>query len=321
MASKILITGATGFVGRVVLERMIRDSLEVRVATRHSGLTWPVGVEAVQIVDGGQEVDWQTAVRDINTVVHCAARVHIMKDAAADPLAAFRAVNLDATLGLAKAARRAGARRFVFISSVKVNGESTLPGHPFTADQSAKPQDPYGISKYEAEQALRDLANSGLEVVIIRPPLVYGPGVKANFRSMMQWLRRGLPLPFGAIENRRSLIAVDNLADLIVRCVHHPAAANETFLASDNEDLSTPQLLRRLALALGTQAHLFSVRSSWIERVATMAGFGGAVQRLCGTLQVDISKTRSLLGWSPVVNVDEGLRRAAEDLISAPGER
>ena len=246
-------------------------------------------------------------------MVHTAARVHLLRDGAADPLAAFRRVNVQGTLDLAQQAAAAGVRRLVFISSVKVHGETTALGTPYFADDAPAPRDAYGSSKMEAEDGLRSIAaTSGMEVVIIRPPLVYGPGVKANFQVMLRWLSRGMPLPLGAIHNQRSLVALDNLVDLIVTCTHHPAAANQTFLVSDGEDMSTTQLLRRLGQAMGRPARLIPVPPALLKAGAAMLGKPGLAQRLCGSLQVDITKTRQLLGWSPPISVDEGLRRAAK---------
>ena len=229
-------------------------------------------------------------------------------------LAAFRSVNVEGTDNLARQAAATGVRRFVFLSSVKVNGEFTQKGRPFTADDAPAPEDPYGVSKYEAEKLLRQIATeTGMEVVIIRPPLVYGPGVKANFESMMRWLARCVPLPLAAVtQNRRSFVAIDNLVDLIMTCLSHPAAANQTFLVSDGEDLSTSDLLRRMGAALGHPARLFYVSPSMLKLGAQVVNKSGIYQRLCGSLQLDIAKTRQLLGWTPPVSVDEGLRRAAE---------
>ena len=258
--------------------------------------------------------DWSEALTRVSTVVHCAGRVHIMTEQATDPLREFRQINVDGTLNLARQAAEAGIRRFVFLSSIKVNGESTNSGCPFTADQQPEPGDPYGVSKMEAELALRSLtSHTGMEVVIIRPPLVYGPGVKANFLEMMRWLARGFPLPLGAVtQNKRSLVALDNLVDLVETCIDHPAAANQTFLVSDGEDLSTAALLRRLSLALGRPARLMPVPVGLLKLGAGLLGRSAVAQRLCGSLEVDIGKTRELLGWSPPVSVDEGLRRTAE---------
>lgn len=247
-------------------------------------------------------------------MVHAAARVHMIGDSALDPADAYRAVNVDGTLCLARQSAVAGVRRFVFLSSIKVNGEETKLGRAFAAGDAPSPQDAYALSKAEAEAGLRALAaETGMEVVIVRPPLIYGPGVKANFLSLMRALRRGVPLPLGAVENnRRSLVALDNLVDLIVTCIDHPAAANQTFLVSDGEDLSTAGLLRRLAAAMGVPARLLPVPVSLLQGATAVLGKGEMMRRLCGNLQVDIEETRSVLGWRPPVNVDEGLRRAAE---------
>lgn len=260
------------------------------------------------------ETDWTVALRSVGQVVHLAARVHVMNDKSSDPMAEFRRVNVEGTGSLARQAAAAGVRRFVYISSIKVNGEFTEVGLPFTADDAPAPEDPYGVSKHEAEQALRQIAaDTGMEVVIIRPPLVYGPGVKANFESMMRWLSRGVPLPLAAVtQNRRSLVALDNLVDLIMTCLSHPAAANQTFLVSDGEDLSTADLLRRMGTALGYPARFVYVPLSMLKLGARLVNKPGIYQRLCGSLQLDIANTRRLLGWSPPVSVDEGLRRAAE---------
>jgi nucleoside-diphosphate-sugar epimerase len=274
----------------------------------------PEGVETIAIGSLSSETDWTVALRSVDKVVHLAARVHVMNDKSSDSLAEFRRVNVEGTANLARQAAAAGVRRFVYLSSIKVNGELTEVGQPFTADDAPAPEDPYGVSKQEAEQALRQIAvDTGMEVVIIRPPLVYGPGVKANFESMMRWLARGVPLPLAAVtQNRRSLVALDNLVDLIMTCLSHPAAANQTFLVSDGEDLSTAELLKRMDAALGHPARLFCVPSLLLKIGAQAVNKPGIYQRLCGSLQLDINNTRQLLGWTPPVSVDEGLRRAAQ---------
>ncbi|GAB2182005.1 SDR family oxidoreductase [Denitratisoma sp. agr-D3] len=278
----------------------------------------PDGAEAFAIGSLSSVTDWTEVLSKVEQVVHLAARVHVMNDKSSDPLAEFRRVNVEGSAALARQAAVAGVRRFVFLSSVKVNGEFTEAGHPFTADDAPAPEDSYGVSKYEAEQLLRQIADeTGMEVVIIRPPLVYGPGVKANFESMMRWLARGVPLPLATVtENRRSLVALDNLVDLTMTCLNHPAAANQTFLVSDGEDISTAELLKRMGAAMGKPARLFCVPSALLKLGATVLNKPGIYQRLCGSLQLDIAKTRQLLGWAPPVSVDEGLRRAAEGLRS-----
>ncbi len=313
----VLVTGSYGFVGSALCARLRRDGVSVRGATR-SVSSQPDDAEAVAIGNLSSDTDWTVALKNVEQVVHLAARVHVMNDKSPDPLAEFRRVNVEGTAALARQAAVAGVRRFIFLSSVKVNGELTEAGHPFAADDAPAPEDSYGVSKYEAEQLLRQIAaETGMEVVIIRPPLVYGPGVKANFESMMRWLARGVPLPLAAVtNNRRSLVALDNLVGLIVTCLNHPAAANQTFLVSDGEDLSTVQLLKRMGAAMGHPARLFYVPPALLRLGATVLNKPGFYQRLCGTLQLDIAKTRQLLGWIPPVSVDQGLSRAAEGLRS-----
>ena len=311
----ILVTGATGFVGSCLLAKL-GQMVDLCVLGAHR-VDQPFADHPSAVVgDISNDTDWRSAIRGQEVVIHSAARVHVMNDTSSDPLAEFRQVNVEGTLNLARQAAAAGVRRFIFISSIKVNGEGTPVGAPYLADAQAAPADPYGISKMEAEQGLRSLAaETGMEVVIIRPVLVYGPGVKANFLSMMRWLHKGVPLPFGAIDNRRSLVALDNLVDLIVTCIDHPAAANQTFLVSDGEDLSTTELLRRMGSALGKPARLLPVPSRLLEVGAAMLGKQALAQRLCGSLQVDISKTRELLNWTPPVSVDEALRKTAKHFL------
>lgn len=311
----ILVTGATGFVGGALVLRLAKEVGAVRAAVRRENVKLPVGVESVRVDALKAATDWRHALVGIQVVVHAAARVHVMQDRASVPLVEFRRVNVQGTLNLARQAAEAGVRRFVFVSSIKVNGEATDPGRPYLAADTPAPLDPYGVSKMEAEQALRELsAQTGMEVVIVRPPLVYGPGVKANFASMMRWLRRGVPLPLGAIHNARSLVALDNLVDLLVTCIAHPAAAGQVFLVSDGEDVSTTDLLRRTARAMGRTAHLVPIPSAWLEVAASLLGKRNVAQRLCGSLQVDIEKTRQLLGWHPPLTLDQGLKKAVEGL-------
>lgn len=313
MQHSIFLTGATGFVGGAILNRLQNEKKHAVVAVLRGQTSLQIqGVPTVRISAFDGETQWQESLADSDVIIHSAARVHVMNDAESDPLAAFRKVNVEGTLNLARQAAASGVRRFIFISSIKVNGEGTAPSTAYTGDDAPAPVDPYGISKMEAEQGLRRLAEeTGMVVVIIRPVLVYGPGVKANFLSMMRWLDKGIPLPFGAIDNRRSLVALDNLVDLILTCIDHPAAANQTFLVSDGEDLSTTALLRRMARALHKPARLIPIPSWVLQSGAAVLGKKGLSQRLCGSLQVDITKTRTLLGWTPPVSVDEALAATA----------
>lgn len=316
MVGRVLVTGASGFVGAALVPALLRRGrYEVRAAVRHGGVA-AGDVEQIVVGDLGAATQWQPALHGVGVVIHTAARVHVMRDTAFDPLSAFRAVNVAGTLELARQAAACGVRRFVFISSIKVHGEGSPDGQPLCADHLPAPVDPYGISKLEAESGLRELAAATeMEVVILRPPLVYGPGVKGNFLAMMRWLHAGIPLPLGAIRNLRSLVALDNLVDLIVTCVEHGAAANQIFLVSDGEDLSTTELLERTAAALGRPAWLVPVPAGWLRRGARLFGKEDSWRRLCGSLQVDIGKTRQQLGWEPPVGVDEGLRRAARHFL------
>ncbi|MVV48165.1 SDR family oxidoreductase [Pseudomonas sp. PB120] len=309
-ALKVLVTGASGFVGEAVIFRLLVDKKFSPIAAAR-GSTRLHGLCPVRPFDLTQAKSLP-ALEDVQVVIHAAARVHVMDETATDSLAEFRKVNVEGTLRLAQRAAESGVKRFIFLSSIKVNGESTHPGKPFKADDPPNPFDPYGVSKHEAEEALKLLGrDSGMEVVIIRPPLVYGPGVKANFLSMLRWLDKGIPLPFGAIQNQRSLVAIGNLVSLIVTCIDHPAAANQTFLVSDGEDLSTTQLLRRLSKALGKPARLLPM-PEWLLKLGALAlGKRSVAQRICGSLQVDISKNQALLGWTPTINIDNALRQTA----------
>lgn len=306
---KLLLTGATGFLGnRIATALHSKPDVNLTAAVRRR--TEISAAHIVEVQDLDANTDWSTALTGQQVVIHAAARAHIMKDEVADPLAEYRRVNVDGTLNLARQAATAGVKRFIFISSINVNGEQTPLGRPFTADDIVTPKSFTGISKWEAEQGLQQLASeTGMEVVIIRPPLVYGPGVKGNFASMTKLVAKGLPLPLGAIHNQRSLVAVDNLVDLIITCIDHPAAANQVFLAGDGQDLSTTELLRGVARAMDKPSRLIPVPSSLLMLGAALLGKKAVAQRLLGSLQVDISKARNLLGWEPPVSVEEGLKR------------
>lgn len=312
----ILVTGASGFVGGALCASLVNRS-PLRISVRDKSKTELFANVDIFEASISPDQDWSSTLSGVSAVVHCAARVHVMSEEASDPLFEFRRVNVDGTLNLARQASEAGVRRFVFISSIKVNGECTELGHPFTADQIPMPSDPYGVSKYEAEMGLMALSGeTGMEIAIIRSPLVYGPGVKANFLSMMNWLWRGIPLPLGGVvKNLRSFVFIDNLVDMIITCINHPAAANQTFLVSDDEDISTAGLLGRMALALGRPSKLIAVPENLVALGAKLIGRSDISQRLCGSLQVDIKKTRDLVGWSPPVSVDEGLRQTAAHFL------
>ncbi|NOU39998.1 MAG: SDR family oxidoreductase [Methylotenera sp.] len=313
---KVLITGATGFVGKVLCAELFSQGHEIRAAVRTK--VAPIeNVEMTMVGEIDRGTDWSSALRDIDVVIHLAARVHVMHDTVVDPLAEFRKVNVDGTLNLAHQAARAGVKRFIFISSIKVNGEHTEADKPFKESDVANPQDAYGVSKFEAEQGLlKILPETGMEVVVIRPPLIYGTGVKANFSSMMRAVKRGIPLPLGAIRNKRSFVYVGNLVSLITTCIDHPAAVNQVFLVSDGHDLSTTELLSACAVALDVKPRLLPVPQKLIEVGAAMLGKQAVAQRLCGNLQVDMTKARTLLGWVPPFSVEQGLKATALGLDS-----
>lgn len=307
--SAILVTGADGFLGFALsntLELNEKDVIRVSRSCKKPGF---VSIGDIATFEG-----WSGLLLGVDCVVHCAGRIAQEKQGATDRLSDFRLVNVQGTLNLARQAALAGVRRFIYISSIKVNGEVTNHGHVFSSDDFPMPADAYGESKAEAERALRGLSHDmGIEIVIIRPPMVYGPGVKGNFRNLLRCIARGLPLPLGSVvNNRRSMVALDNLIDLIVLCLEHPKAAGQTFLVSDGEDLSTVEWLRQMGVALKRPVRLFKVPVSLLYLAATIFGKKAVAQRLLGSLQVDITKTRNLLGWKPVVKINEGLRTVVE---------
>lgn len=313
---RIFLTGATGFVGSEVLERLTQENHEVLALVRKKLLEPTENVKLI-VADLSKLEDISSEMLSgVNAVVHTAARAHVMKDETVDLLEEYRKVNRDATLGLANLAEKSGVQRFVYISSVKVNGELTRPGEYFVPDAVDVPSDPYGLSKYEAELGLLEIARkTEMEVVIIRPPLVYGPDVKGNFASMVNLIKKGIPLPFGAIFNQRSLIALDNLVDFIALCADRrrsPKAANHVFLVSDGEDVSTSQLLRRVGSAYGVKSRLLPIPVGLMELLSRLLGKGAVSDRLLGSLQVDITKTTDLLGWKPVVTMNQQLAKMAE---------
>lgn len=309
----IAVTGATGFVGRA----LCRHLAEARQPFRALGRRAAAGVVAVG--DIGPDTDWRAPLAGADTVIHLAARVHQMRDGGRDTLPLYRETNVEGTRTLARQAASAGVRRLVYASSVKVNGERTRPGRPFRPDDAPAPDDPYGRSKLEAEQALAAVAaETGLEVVVVRPPLVYGAGVGANFKALVALVRRGLPLPLGAVRNSRSLIAAENLADLLLHCATHPDAPGSTLLCSDDQDVSTPALLRAVGAAERRPVRLFSAPPWALRAAGRLAGQGAAVDRLTESLQVDISETRARLGWRPPFTLREAMFRAAASGWAAP---
>jgi nucleoside-diphosphate-sugar epimerase len=311
-SDRILITGVSGFVGGRLADCIIDSCVYGVTGVSRTALSKSYPVFEIPSFFDLPAVD---ALFDgVSVVVHAAARVHVMSDTESDPLQAFREVNVEGALNFARQAAAAGVKRFIFISSIKVNGEQTRLGQPFFSHDGPLPEDFYGISKHEAEQGLRELAaETGMEVVIIRPPLVYGPGVKGNFASMIKLVGKGLPLPLGAVHNKRSLVALDNLVDLIIVCIDHLAAANQVFLAGDGQDLSTTELLQGVAKAMGKPSRLVPVPAELLMFGATVLGKKAMAQRLLGSLQVDISKARNLLGWQPPLSVEEGLKRCFPD--------
>ncbi len=304
---KLFLTGASGFLGSALLYRLTKNArqYEIKALTRQEIVSAP-SIQTIIKPVLDSTTDLTDDLQGVDVVVHCAARAHIMNDTAQNPLEEFRKVNTRFTVSLARQSASADVKRFVFISSVKVNGEVTSGRTAFCEEETFESADPYAISKHEAEESLWQISrSSGMDVVIIRPPVVYGPNVKGNFASMMKWVRRGVPLPLGAVNNRRSLIALDNLTDFITCCIEHPQAANETFLISDGADISTTELLQKMANAFGVKSRLFPVPVGWMRLAATFLGRKAVSDRLFGSLQIDSSKAREILGWRPVITMDE----------------
>ena len=308
---QVLLSGSEGFVGSAVRQHLAAAADYELTTVSRRPLAQPRPRHVVMELDGAS--DCQQMLQNIDVVIHTAARVHMMHDQAADPLAEFRRVNTEATLQLARQAAAAGVKRFIFLSSIKVMGETHAPGAPFSSKQQPVPVDPYGLSKFEAEQGLRQLAKTtGMEVVIIRPPLVYGPGVKANFQQLIALTARQWPLPIGAVRNQRSMVALANLVDLIVCCIRHPAAANEVFLVSDGQDLSTPELVRAIAKAMGKKTWLLPVPLGLLSLLGTLTGNAAVIDRLCGSLQVDILDTLTTLSWRPPISIEQGIAQTVQ---------
>lgn len=306
---RVLITGCSGFIGRALSLQCIADGWTVRgnVRSPEGQRRLPSGVEAAVVSDLSPETDWSSALKDIDAVVHLAARVHNLKETAADPIAEYYRTNIAGTARLARAAAEAGVKRFVFLSSIKVNGEGRE--IPYTEEDPESPQDPYAVSKLEAERALQEVAaRSGLETVTLRPPLVYGPEVKANFLRLIRMVERRLPLPFASVQNRRSMIFVGNLASAIRACLRIPGAAGKTYLVADGESISTPRLIQEIGTCLGVEPRLFPMPLWVLQAVAALSGKRQDAARLIGSLIVDPSKISRDLKWKPEVPLAEGLK-------------
>jgi nucleoside-diphosphate-sugar epimerase len=320
VASTVLVTGANGFVGRAVCDDLARRGYGVRAAVRDRGRALGLPGEIVEVGALGRATDWSEALEGVNSIIHLAARVHVMEDTAADPLALFREINVHATRALAMQAARRGVRRLVYASSIKVNGESTG-SRPYRPDDEAAPQDPYGYSKWEAEQALREIAGgTPLEVTIVRPPLVYGPRVGGNFRRLLGLARRGIPLPFGAVRNRRSLVYVENLSSALIACASDPRAAGHVYLVSDGPALSTAELIAMLARSMGAPARLVPVPVALLRLAGVVTQKSAEMARLVGSLVVDDSLLKSTLGWSPPFTAEQGLKNTADWFVNGAGD-
>ena len=314
MNSVVAVTGASGFVGTALCGELHARGFAVRGAVRSVYRSFlDSGVELVAVSNLDAAADWSSALAGVDCVIHCAARAHMMRETEVDALAAYRSVNVDGSRRLAEQAAAAGVRRLVYLSSIKVNGEQTALEAPFLFSDAPEPEDSYGVSKWEAEQVLWAVAaNTGMEVVVVRPPLVYGPGAKGNLSRLLKLVRSGLPLPLGAVHNQRSLIGLDNLVDLLIRCIDHPGVAGRTLLVSDGEDVSTPELLRYMAAGLGCSACLLPVPVPLLRLAGLALRKQAEVDRLVGSLQIDSRYTRELLNWSPPVSVAEGVRRMVQ---------
>ncbi|MDP2143176.1 MAG: SDR family oxidoreductase [Gallionella sp.] len=310
--SRMLVTGASGFVGGCLCDEIVRLGHEVRAAIRTAG-SGRAGTEPVMVRQIDGQTDWTEALRDVDVVIHLAARVHVMKDTSVDPLAEFRKVNVQGTENLARQAARAGVRRLVYVSSIKVNGEGTSGSQGYSESDAPAPQDAYGISKWEAEQALHRVAQeTGLEVVVVRPPLVYGPGVKGNFISLLAAVGKGIPLPLAGADNARSLVYVGNLVDALIACATHPAVAGQTYLVSDGMPVSTATLVEKIAGALDCRSRSFYFPPVLMRAAAALLGRSAQIDRLFGSLRVDDEKIRRELGWIPPYTLEQGLRATAE---------
>jgi len=308
---RVLVTGANGMIGQVLCPALVTEGHQIVAAMRNPQSLGPSALDSSisvqKITDIGPDTSWTALLKGVDAVVHLAARVHVLRDPALDPLATYRRVNVEGTKRLAEQAVAAGVRRFIFLSSVKVHGKGP---QPYREQDAPLPEDPYGVSKLEAEEILREVTrNTGVELVILRPSLVYGPGVKGNFYQLLRLCELGLPLPFGNIFNRRSLIGTDNLASAICRCLTHPKAPGETFLVSDGEDVSTPDLARSIARKMKKRIYIAPVSPALLEIMLWLIGKGGSARRLLGSLTLDSSHIYDILDWCPPHSLDDGLKK------------
>lgn len=311
----ILVTGATGFVGQALCVTLVNQGFSVRAAVRDCTKFKVAGCETVVVPSMEEDIDWTNALADVDVIIHLAARVHVMQDNASNPLHAFRKVNLYATEHLARSAVANNVKRLVYVSSIKVNGEETTGDGKFTEQSKPAPQDPYGVSKYEAELSLHKIASeTALEVAIVRPPLVYGPGVKGNFAQMISIIKKRIPLPFLAVNNLRSLIYIDNFVSALILCAVHPAATGKTFLVCDGDDVSTADLIKQLSVSLGSPVRMFALPLSLLKAAGFLLSKSSQIERLIGSLRVDSTKIREELGWKPQFTVYEGLNLTAKDM-------
>jgi nucleoside-diphosphate-sugar epimerase len=306
----ILVTGATGFIGNKLCQVLsMRGDAVVAVARKQVNIDTNITVINKVL---SKDTDWQDCLKDIDVVIHLAGRAHVMKDVSENPYQAYADINIHATKHLAEQAALSGVKRFIYLSSIKVNGERTK-DVAFSETESPQPEDDYGKTKYEAEKALNNIGkDTGMEVVIIRPPLVYGEGVKANFKSLIKLAQLNIPLPFGAIRNKRSLVYIENIIDFILLCTHHPSAANQTFLISDDDDVSITRLIQEIKEASGKRSLLIPVPQSWLKFVLQLIGKSSLSDRLLGNLQVDMTKAKTLLDWKPPFTVEQGINKTIE---------
>ena len=315
MTSKLLITGGTGFIGKALIAKLKLSKYSINISTRKNNLIFPKEKKTLVFNTGeiNHKTDWFDALTGVDCIVHCAGRAHMTEELKKDSIDIYRNVNVKGTINLAQQAATCGVKRFIFLSSIKVNGEKTFSSTSYKFDDSPNPEDVYGISKWEAEKGLWEVSKTtGLEVIIIRPTLVYGYGVKGNLARLIKLIRSGIPLPLGLVQNQRSMIGMDNLINLLIRCIDHPKASGKTFLASDGEDLSTPELIKFIASSMGKKANLFPLPIFMLKFLGSIFGKSEEINRLVGSLKIDDSYTKEILDWTPSVSVEEGIRRMVQ---------